>query len=46
MLIDGRYIVIRRRHGLLRPEDGQAALLQAGESLRAGHLMDQMTIDV
>ena len=41
----GRDRVVGRRHGLARSADGQAALAEAGEGLRARHLVDEVEVD-
>ena len=43
--IVGRDRMVGGRHGLARPADRQPALAQAGEGLRAGHLVDEVQVD-
>src|SRR3546814_3839491 len=42
----GRHVVVGHRHGTVGAAHLAAGGLQAGESLRRGHFMDEMQVDV
>ena len=46
ILINGRYVVVRGGHRAVGAEYLQSACIQSGKSLRTGHFMDQVLVDV
>ena len=46
VLINGRHVVVRSCHGTVGAEHFESARIKSGKSLRTGHFMDQVLVDV